>query len=206
MPLKQTPSQTVGPFFAYGLVPEQYGYDLPSLFATSPVRPEAQGQKISVIGRVFDGDGNPVNDALLEFLQSDAEGLPIASSANSSANSTADITRKGMSGFCRIGTGTDKQHRFVLDTIKPGAAGANSAPHLNVIVLMRGMLMHAFTRIYFDDEPEANECDEVLQAVPAARRPTLLARLDAGRPGASQPIYRFDIHMQGEQETVFFDL
>ena len=198
MPLKQTPSQTVGPFFAYGLVPEQYGYDLPSLFATSPVRPEAQGQKISVIGRVFDGDGNPVNDALLEFLQSDAEGLAITSSA--------DIARKGMSGFCRIGTGTDKQHRFVLDTIKPGAAGANSAPHLNVIVLMRGMLMHAFTRIYFDDEPEANECDEVLQAVPAARRPTLLARLDAGRPGASQAIYRFDIHMQGEQETVFFDL
>jgi protocatechuate 3,4-dioxygenase alpha subunit len=198
MPLKQTPSQTVGPFFAYGLVPEQYGYDLPSLFATSPVSPEVQGQKISVIGQVFDGDGNPVNDALLEFLQSDAEGLAIAS--------PADITRKGMSGFCRIGTGTDKQHRFVLDTIKPGAEGANSAPHLNVIVLMRGMLMHAFTRVYFDDEPEANERDEVLQAVPAARRPTLIARLDAGRPDISQPIYRFDIHMQGEQETVFFDL
>jgi protocatechuate 3,4-dioxygenase alpha subunit len=198
MPLKQTPSQTVGPFFAYGLVPEQYGYDLPSLFATSPVSAEVQGQKISVIGRVFDGDGNPVSDALLEFLQSDAEGLAIASSA--------DVTRKGMSGFCRIGTGTDKQHRFVLDTIKPGAEGANSAAHLNVIVLMRGMLLHAFTRIYFDDEPEANERDEVLQAVPAARRPTLIARRDAGRPGTSQPIYHFDIHMQGEQETVFFDL
>jgi protocatechuate 3,4-dioxygenase alpha subunit len=198
MPLKQTPSQTVGPFFAYGLVPEQYGYDLPSLFATSPVSPEVQGQKISIIGQVFDGDGNPVNDALLEFLQSDAEGLAIASSA--------DITRKGMSGFCRIGTGTDQQHRFVLDTIKPGAEGANSAPHLNVIVLMRGMLMHAFTRIYFDDEPEANDRDEVLQTVSAARRPTLIARLDAARPGTSQPIYRFDIHMQGERETVFFDL
>src|SRR5580698_4084288 len=132
MPLKQTPSQTVGPFFAYGLVPEQYGYDLPSLFATSPVRPEVQGQKISLIGQVFDGDGNPVSDALLEFLQSDAEGLPITSSS--------EVARKGMSGFCRIGTGTDKQHRFVLDTIKPGAAGADSAPHLNVIVLMRGML------------------------------------------------------------------
>jgi len=198
MSLKQTPSQTVGPFFAYGLVPEQYGYDLPSLFATSPVSPEAQGQKISVIGRVFDGDGNPVNDALLEFLQSDALGLAIASSA--------DLARKGMRGFCRIGTGTDKQHRFVLDTIKPGAEDANSAPHLNVIVLMRGMLMHAFTRIYFDDEPAANDRDEVLQTVPAARRPTLIARLDAERSGNSQPIYRFDIHMQGEQETVFFDL
>jgi len=131
-------------------------------------------------------------------LQSDAEGLAIASSA--------DVTRKGMSGFCRIGTGTDKQHRFVLDTIKPGAEGVNSAPHLNVIVLMRGMLMHAFTRIYFDDEPEANDRDEVLQAVSSARRNTLIARLDAGRPGTSQPIYRFDIHMQGAQETVFFDL
>jgi len=198
MPLKQTPSQTVGPFFAYGLVPEQYGYDLPSLFATSPVSPQVQGQKISVIGQVFDGDGNPINDALLEFLQSDAEGLAIASSA--------DMMQKGMRGFCRIGTGTDKQNRFVLDTIKPGAEGARSAPHLDVIVLMRGMLMHAFTRIYFDDEADANAGDEVLQAVPAARRHTLIARRDAGRPGNSQPIYRFDIHMQGERETVFFDL
>ncbi len=198
MPLKQTPSQTVGPFFAYGLVPGQYGYDLTSLFATSPVGPQVQGQKISVIGQVFDGDGKPIHDALLEFSQCDAQGQVIAS--------PADVARKGMSGFCRIGTGTDKQHRFVLDTIKPGAEGPRSAPHLDVIVLMRGMLMHAFTRIYFDDEADANASDEVLQTVPAARRNTLIARLDAGREGTSQPIYRFDIHMQGERETVFFDL
>ncbi|TAL56439.1 protocatechuate 3,4-dioxygenase subunit alpha [Pandoraea sp.] len=195
MTLKQTPSQTVGPYFAYGLCPAQYGYDLPNLFAMTPVELTTPGQRITVVGQVLDGAGAPINDALLEVLQADAAGRY--------ATTHDDAARLGMRGFCRIGTGTDAQHRFVLHTIKPGADGTGSAPHLDVILLMRGMLLHAFTRIYFDDEPEANAADAVLNSVSAARRYTLIARRSSAEPGM---VYRFDIHMQGARETVFFDL
>jgi protocatechuate 3,4-dioxygenase alpha subunit len=93
--------------------------------------------------------------------------------------------------------------RSPFHTVKPGAAAAGEAPHVNLTVTMRGMLVHAFTRLYFDDEQEANARDPVLGAVPAERRATLIARREEV-PGGLQ--YRFDIHMQGPRETVFFDL
>ena len=91
----------------------------------------------------------------------------------------------------------------MVRTVKPARANPAEAPHLNVIVTMRGMLTHTFTRIYFDDEAAANDADPVLSAVPAERRATLIAKRDEQ---AGNIVYRFDIHMQGERETVFFDL
>ncbi|HEY4805195.1 MAG TPA: protocatechuate 3,4-dioxygenase subunit alpha [Paraburkholderia sp.] len=195
MALKETPSQTVGPYFAYGLCPQQYNFDLKSLFTADVVAPETPGEHITLIGRVIDGDGNPVFDAMLEFSQVDANGRYPAS--------REAIAQNGFRGFARVGTGTDPQHRFIVRTVKPGSENAGEAPHLNVIVMMRGMLTHTFTRIYFEDEAAANAADPVLAAVPAARRDTLIARRSEQ---AGSIVYTFDIRMQGEQETVFFDL
>jgi protocatechuate 3,4-dioxygenase, alpha subunit len=192
--LRQTPSQTVGPYFAYGLAPEQYGYqqNLTSIAGSQMAEGDIEGQRIRVEGRVFDGNGNPISDALIEVWQADGLGRYSHPADPRGSNST-------FKGFGRCGTGTDPQNRFWFDTIKPGAVGEGQAPHLNVIVSMRGMLLHAFTRIYFADEP-MNAMDKVLNAVPAERRNTLIAtRQDGGA-------YKFDIHMQGDNETVFFDV
>jgi protocatechuate 3,4-dioxygenase alpha subunit len=192
---KQTPSQTVGPYFAYGLCPEQYNFDFKSLFTAAVADYEAAGEHISIVGQVFDGDGKVVGDAMLEVSQLDSQGKYPAS--------REEIAASGFRGFARVGTGTDPQKRFIVETVKPGRASESEAPHLNVILTMRGMLLHTFTRIYFDDEAAANESDPVLGSVPAERRATLIARRV---PRTSKTVYRFDIHMQGEQETVFFDL
>jgi protocatechuate 3,4-dioxygenase alpha subunit len=192
--LKQTPSQTVGPYFAYGLCPQQYDFDYKSLFTSVLADREAAGEHISIVGQVFDGDGNVIGDAMIEMSQVDANGhYP---------ESREEILKTGFHGFARMGTGTDPHKRFIIETVKPGRASANEAPHINVILTMRGMLLHTFTRIYFEDEAQANEQDPVLAAVPAERRGTLIAR----REPDSANVYRFDIHMQGDKETVFFDL
>jgi len=193
--LKQTPSQTVGPYFAYGLTPTQYGYDLKSLFTPVLAQPHAQGEHIRITGQVFDGAGQSVLDALVEISQPDASGRPVTS--------VADAQAKGFTGFGRCGTGTLADHHFAFDTVKPGAAAAGQAPFINVCVTMRGLLVHTFSRIYFDDEAAANSQDAVLNSVPAERRATLIARREMTGAG---PVYRFDIHMQGDKETVFFDL
>ncbi|MBI0329693.1 protocatechuate 3,4-dioxygenase subunit alpha [Burkholderia plantarii] len=193
--LKQTPSQTVGPYFAYGLCPQQYNFDMKSLFSPDLAAPHTPGEPILLIGQVFDGDGQPILDAMLEFTQVDAAGRFPAS--------RAEIAESGFTGFARVGTGTDPQHRFVVRTVKPAATDAG-APHVDVTVTMRGVLTHAFTRLYFEDEVQANAADAVLASVPAARRETLMARREAR--GDGQVVYRFDIRMQGDRETVFFDL
>ncbi|QDQ80134.1 protocatechuate 3,4-dioxygenase subunit alpha [Paraburkholderia megapolitana] len=193
--LKQTPSQTVGPYFAYGLCPQQYDFDFGSLFTATLADREAKGEHITIVGQVFDGNGEAIFDAMLEISQVDSEGRYPAS--------RKECAESGFRGFARVGTGTDLQRRFIVDTVKPGRVSADEAPHLNVVVTMRGMLLHTFTRLYFDDEAAANERDAVLLAVPAERRATLIARRESGTGNA---VYRFDIHMQGENETVFFDL
>jgi protocatechuate 3,4-dioxygenase alpha subunit len=195
MALKETPSQTVGPYFAYGLCPQQYDFDFKSLFTADIASHETPGEHITLMGRVIDGDGNPVFDAMLEFSQVDSKGRYPAS--------REEIAENGFRGFARVGTGTDPQHRFIVRTVKPGSENAGEAPHLNVIVLMRGMLTHTFTRIYFEDEAAANASDPVLASVPEARRDTLIARRSEQ---AGSIVYTFDIRMQGERETVFFDL
>jgi protocatechuate 3,4-dioxygenase alpha subunit len=191
----QTPSQTVGPYFAYGLTATQYGYDFDQPFDAHVALDGARGQRIRIEGRVIDGDGNPINDAMVEICQPDGEGhYP---------TSVEDAKACGFRGFGRMGTGTDAQNRFVFHTVKPGVEAEGGAPHINAIVTMRGLLLHAFTRIYFSDEAAANAKDPVLASVPAERRDTLIAqRSEEG----GQVTYRFDIHMQGPKETAFFDV
>jgi protocatechuate 3,4-dioxygenase, alpha subunit len=194
-PLKQTPSQTVGPYFAYALVPEQYSFDLKSLFTSTIAEPDAAGEHITVMGNVYDGNGQPVSDALIEMTQPNADGDFVSTQK--------EVEATGFRGFARVGTGTDPQLRFIVETVKPGSAGPNEAPHIDVTVLMRGMLLHAYTRIYFEDEAEANTRDTVLAQVSAERRATLVAKREGS---ASRPVYRFNIHMQGPNESVFFDV
>jgi len=189
--LKQTPSQTVGPYFAYGLCPQQYDFDFRSLFTPVLADREAAGEHVTIVGQVFDGDGKVIGDAMLEMSQVDADGrFP---------ESREEILKTGFRGFARVGTGTDPQQRFIVETVKPGRVSPDQAPHLNVIVTMRGMLLHTFTRIYFEDEA-ATADDAVMNLVPADRRATIIAKKTA--PG----VYRFDIHLQGDNETVFFDV
>jgi protocatechuate 3,4-dioxygenase alpha subunit len=194
-PAGQTPSQTVGPYFAYGLVPRQYGYALPSLFDDTLASPQTPGQAIVIHGCVYDGEGAAIGDALIEILHADAQGRL--------AVDPAEIAATGFRGFGRMGTGTLPGNAFRFRTVKPGATPDGQAPHIDVILTMRGLLLHVFTRIYFDDEPTANAADPVLSRLPTERRQTLLARRER-QDGAV--VYRFDIRMQGERETVFFDV
>ncbi len=195
MAFRQTPSQTVGPFFSFGLAPEQYGYAFRSIAGATLIDNGTPGSHIRVLGRVFDGEGQPMSDALIEIWQADAEGR-YAHPADPRCSNTA------FKGFGRTGTGTDFEKRFIFDTVMPGAV-AGQAPHINVIVFARGMLNHLYTRLYFEDQAEANAHDPVLQSVQSERRGTLLARRD----GATAPTtYRFDVRLQGEGETVFFDV
>ena len=191
----QTPSQTVGPFFAYGLTAPQYGYDFDGIASDRLTDEQVAGERIRIIGRVLDGAGEPIPDAMIEIWQADSAGRYAHPADPRGSN-------QGFRGFGRFGTGTDVEHRFTFDTIKPGPVD-KQAPHINVIVFMRGMLSHCYTRLYFSDEAEANSRDPVLQSIPAARRGTLIARRE---DAASGTVYHFDIHMQGDAETVFFDV
>ncbi|MGI9480316.1 MAG: protocatechuate 3,4-dioxygenase subunit alpha [Hyphomicrobiaceae bacterium] len=194
MTRKQTPSQTVGPYFAYGLTSEQYGYQLDSLAGWNVRDDDTAGERIRIEGRVFDGNGDPVNDAMIEIWQADDQGRYAHPQDPRGSNS-------GFKGFGRVGTGTDPENRFWFDTVKPGAIGEGHAPHINVAVFARGLPSHAYTRIYFADEAAANGGDAVFMSVPEVRRATLLAQR-----GDAAGVYRFDIHLQGDNETVFFDV
>ncbi|HSG95797.1 MAG TPA: protocatechuate 3,4-dioxygenase subunit alpha [Afifellaceae bacterium] len=194
--LKQTPSQTLGPFFAYGLTPEQFGYAHRAIAGNRLAAAEVPGQHIRIEGRIVDGAGEPIDDAMIEIWQADADGRYAGADRE-----TADSGSGGFAGFGRCGT--DDEGGYSFTTIKPGAIGDGQAPHIGVIVQARGILNHAFTRIYFADETDANDADPVLQAVPEDRRHTLVAARGE-TPGG--PVYRFDIHMQGDEETVFFDI
>ncbi len=182
----QTPSQTVGPFFSHALTPAAGGF-VP--IATGQLAVLGQSEAAIVVeGTVHDGAGDLVADALVEVWQADADGR-------------YPDGRAKFSGFAR--QSTDDAGRFRFETVKPGAVEASSAPHLNVVVFARGMLNHLFTRIYFGDEAAANAQDPVLQRVPQDRREALVAQLCGhGEP----PTYGFDIHLQGDRETVFFDV
>ncbi len=193
---KQTPSQTVGPYFAYGLTPEQYGYAFSSIAGGVLTTEAGDGERIRIAGRVLDGAGEAVSDAMVEIWQADGQGRYAHPADPRSSNAR-------FRGFGRVGTGTDPEQRFRFETVKPGAPAPGQAPHINLVLFLRGLLSHAYTRIYFSDEAEANAADPVLTAVPAERRATLIAdREEAG----GTPLYRFDIHLQGDRETVFFDL
>lgn len=200
-----TPSQTVGPYFAYGLTPNNRcewdpngQYSWKNSVDGNLVTPDVTGDKIRIEGMVFDGDGKSIPDAMIEIWQADAQGR-YASPGDGRA-----MTNARFKGFGR--SATDKDGLFVFDTIRPGAVpgpgGKMQAPHVVFGIYSRGMIRQVYTRMYFPDEA-ANAADPVLTIVPTERRATLMAQKQ-NRGG--QVIYRFDVYMQGPDETVFFDI
>lgn len=187
--LVPTPSQTVGPYFSLGLT---------WLDTLDLAKDATAGERITITGRVLDADGKPIPDAMLEVWQADAHGR------YAHAEDTQDKPKDaGFRGFGRIATNKDGTFRFL--TVKPGAVpgpgNSLQAPHIVVALFMRGMLRHLYTRIYFADEATANAADPVLGLIDdPARRATLVAQ---HANGAAE--YRWDIVMQGTNETVFFD-
>lgn len=201
-----TPSQTVGPFFAYGLAPHSRcdwkpnsGYDWKETVGADLVTPDATGTRIRIEGSILDGDGLPINDAMIEIWQADGQGRYAHPRDNRSARPNAKFK-----GFGR--TATDKAGVYSFDTVKPGVVpgpdGKPQSPHIVVCIFSRGMLRQIYTRIYFADEA-ANSADPILTLVPADRRGTLIAHKEMRGEIA---VYRFDIRVQGENETVFFDI
>lgn len=181
--LETTPSQTVGPYFALGLTWEDGAHVVP---------PETPGG-IWLRGRILDGAGDPVPDAVVETWQCDADGrFP--------ENTDPKGTAHGFRGLGRCGT--DDDGGWQIWTVKPGRVpdreGVLQAPLIAVTVLARGLLNRVVTRIYFGDEAEANAADPVLSTLPPDRRATLIAQ--PGEDGS----YTFDVRLQGENETVFF--
>lgn len=185
MKLPLTPSQTVGPFLAIGLTWTDGPY----------VVPDGSPGAIRITGRVLDGAGNPAPDAIVETWQADPEGrFAHPDDPRTSAPSN-------FRGFGRCGT--DDEGVFSIVTLKPGPLpagdGRTEAPHIDVSVFARGLLDRLVTRIYFPDEAEANASDPLLTSLPEACRGTLIAVPDGKQ-------LRFDIRMQGDDETTFFEL
>ena len=187
-----TSSQTVGPFFAPALLREDARRNVLT-------RPDTVGERIRIEGRVLDGDRVPVPDALIEIWQANAQGR-----YNHAADQGAAQLDSSFLGFGRSGTAEDGSYWF--ETVKPGLVPFDSermqAPHICATVFSRGLLNHLVTRLYFEDEP-GNALDPVLQCVPNDRRATLLARREARD---TVVVYRFDIVLQGADETAFFNL
>nr|WP_314627861.1 protocatechuate 3,4-dioxygenase subunit alpha [uncultured Noviherbaspirillum sp.] len=190
MSLQMSSSQTIGPYLHIGT---------DWLITTELAGADAAGERISIEGRVYDGNGAPVTDALVELWQADAEG-------NYASGEQAQAAASGFRGFGR--TPTDSTGHFRFTTIMPGRVpgpgDAMQAPHIAVTVFARGLLKHLVTRIYFPGAPGNGE-DPLLAAVPAARRETLMAQ-----PLAAKGSYQFDIVLQdspgGRPETVFLDV
>lgn len=190
--LPLTGSQTVGPFFSPALLREDARRHILT-------RPETAGERIRIEGRVLDGDGEPIPDAMVEIWQANAHGR-----YNHPADTGPAALDPSFLGFGR--SGTEEDGRYWFETIKPGPVpfngGLQQAPHICVTVFARGLLNHLATRLYFADEP-TNAGDPILQCVPTERRATLLATRE---PGETMVVYRFDIVLQGAGETVFFNV
>lgn len=199
MRLSETSSQTAGPYVHIGLLPDRIGihvYDKP--FGNVLAAADTPGERIRIEGRIIDGSGSAVKDGVVELWQADTSGRP----------SNDDASPAGFRGWGR--SITDLQTGiFSFETIKPGClTGTNnmpSAPHVSLWIVARGVNIGLHTRMYFSDEVASNATDPVLNLVDSqARRNTLIGtRTDRHE---SCPVYTFDIHLQGDRETVFFDL
>jgi protocatechuate 3,4-dioxygenase alpha subunit len=190
MKLHSSGSQTVGPFFSIGLS---------SLIAADPVPPGVPGERVLIRGRVLDGGLQPVSDAVIEIWQANADGAYPQESDQSPAVEYA------FQGFIRVAT--DDNGAFRLATIRPGRVSSPGgstqslqAPHLVVLLFMRGLLRGVVTRMYFPDGP-GNDEDPILGLVPPERRATLIAQRSLEQPSALE----WNIQMQGPDETVFFE-
>jgi protocatechuate 3,4-dioxygenase, alpha subunit len=203
--LRETPSQTAGPYVHIGLIPHQAGFDIfERNFSNVLVGPETKGERIRIEGRIFDGIGAPTRDILVEIWQANAAGR-YDHPADRQDDKPLDPHFRGWGR-----TGTDfETGLYAFETVKPGpVAGRRGhrpmAPHVNVWLAARGINIGLATRMYFSDEAEANAADPVLNIIEQPiRRETLIAeRSERG----GEVVYTFDIHLQGERETVFFDV
>lgn len=183
-PLIASSSQTVGPFFHVGPGASGKGGVVAG--------PGVPGERVRLRVQVLDGDGAPVNDAMIELQQADASGAVPAPPPRPDDPAPAFV------GFGRLATSEDGTCCF--DTIRPGATAPDQAPHITVCLFMRGLLRHLVTRVYFEGDP-ALERDAILALVPAGRRPTLLAK-----PAGDGATWDFVVRLQGNGETVFFDV
>jgi protocatechuate 3,4-dioxygenase alpha subunit len=199
--LKETASQTAGPYVHIGLAPGAAGFDIyRQELGWDIAGPNARGERIRVEGIVIDGTGSPVKDVLLEAWQANADGIYAHPEGGGEVED-------GFRGWGRVITDF-ATGEWGFDTVKPGRTqGRNvgtQAPHINLWIVARGINIGLNTRLYFEDEAEANAADPVLNLIEwERRRATLIARRTE-RDG--QTVYRFDIRLQGEEETVFFDI
>ena len=199
--LKESPSQTAGPYVHIGLAPGAAGFDIYNQeLGWDIAGPNAKGERIRVEGRVIDGTGAPIKDVMLEVWQANADGLYAHPEGGGA-------TEDGFRGWGRVITDFETGE-WGFDTIKPGRTrGRNvgtQAPHINLWIVARGINIGLNTRMYFDDEADANATDPVMNLIEwENRRATLLAQR-TDRDG--QIVYRFDVKLQGEDETVFFDI
>jgi protocatechuate 3,4-dioxygenase, alpha subunit len=203
--LPETPSQTAGPYVHIGLIPKQAGFDIfENNLGETLVGPETQGERIRVEGRIFDGTGALVRDALVEIWQANAAGR-YAHPADRQEGKALDPAFRG---WGRTGTNFETGI-WAFETVKPGpVAGRRGhkpmAPHLNIWVAARGINLGLATRMYFSDEEAANAADPVLNIIEQPeRRKTLIARKEQRE---DKSVYIFDIRLQSEGETVFFDI
>jgi protocatechuate 3,4-dioxygenase alpha subunit len=199
--LKETPSQTAGPYVHIGMTPNFA--EIRGVYPVDPgatmLTPDTVGERIVITGRIFDGAGAPVGDAVVELWQADADGsyaVPMGPNSNSAP---------AFSGWGRQPTSADGV--FSFETIKPGPVagpdGKAMAPHVALWIVARGVNIGLQTRLYFADEADANATDWVLGKIAdPLRRATLIARKEEG----VVPRYVLDIYLQGERETVFFDV
>ena len=206
--MRETASQTAGPYVHIGLAPQQAGFDIfANNFGSVLTNDQTQGERIRIEGRVFDGIGTVLKDVLIEIWQANAEGR-YAHPADRQPGKALDPNFRGWGRSC-----TDFDSGvYSFDTIKPGVVAGRvlgkrsrfMAPHINVWIVARGINLGLNTRLYFSDEANANANDAVLNLIEwEARRATLVAQRD---DTGGQVVYRFDIRLQGDGETVFFDL
>jgi protocatechuate 3,4-dioxygenase alpha subunit len=201
--LKESASQTAGPYVHIGLAPKQAGFDIfDRNFTNVLAGPKTKGERIRIEGRVIDGSGTPVRDVLLELWQANAAGK--YNHPGDTQKKALDATFRGWGRACSdFETGV-----WAFDTIKPGAVegrtGRMMAPHVNLWIVARGINIGLNTRMYFSDEEKANAADPVLNLIEwEVRRQTLIGKKEAK---GGKTVYRFDIHLQGPDETVFFDV
>ncbi len=199
--LKETPSQTAGPYVHIGLAPGAAGFDIyDQELGWDIAGPNAKGERIRVEGLVIDGTGSPVKDVMLEAWQANADGI------YAHPEQPGDV-EDGFRGWGRVITDFETGE-WGFDTIKPGPVSGRSgtimAPHINLWIVARGINIGLNTRLYFSDEAQANAADPVINIIEwENRRETLIAQR---QEKDGKVIYRFDIRLQGDKETVFFDI
>ena len=203
--VRETASQTAGPYVHIGLAPQAAGFDIfENNFGNVLVDDKTKGERIRIEGRVYDGIGTVLKDVLIESWQANAAGR-YAHPADRQEGKALDKNFRGWGRACTdFETGV-----YSFETIKPGSvAGRNGrpmAPHINLWIVARGINLGLNTRLYFSDEAEANAKDPVINLIEwEARRATLIAQREDRKKGT--PVYRFDIRLQGDGETVFFDI